>query len=56
MNDAHHDAITEYFDTETIVGVANAAVGYLALSRLIKAYGVELEDGEEFVGWNLDAL
>lgn len=56
VNDAHHDAITEYFDTETIVGVANAAVGYLALSRLVKAYDVELEDSEEFVGWNLEAL
>ena len=56
IQDRVNDAITEYFDTEIIVGVVNAAVGYLALSRLIKAYDVELENGEEFVGWNLEAL
>jgi 4-carboxymuconolactone decarboxylase len=56
VNDAHHDEITDYFDTETIVGAANAAVGYLALSRLIEAYDVEFEEGEEFVGWNLEAV
>lgn len=47
VNDAHHDEITDYFDTETIVGAANAAVGYLALSQLIKAYDVKLEEGED---------
>ena len=56
VNDAHHKEITDYFDTKTIVGAANAAVGYLALSQLIEAYDVELEEGEEFVGWNLEAL
>ncbi len=52
VNDTIHDALAEHFDDETIVGVAATAGGYVALGRLIDVLGVELEAGDEFVGWD----
>lgn len=40
-----HEALSEHFDDETVVGVTTTAVSYLAL-------GVELETGDKFVGWD----
>jgi len=52
VGDAHHEALREQFDAETVVGTACTAAGYLALGRLIDALGVEIEDGDAFVGWD----
>lgn len=51
VEDPLHDAMAEHFDDETIVGAAATAAGYVALGRVIDALGVELESGDEFVGW-----
>ncbi len=50
VDDRDHDAITEYYDESTVVGIAALAEGYVALGGIIDALGVELE--EEFVGWD----
>lgn len=54
VNDPIHDQLAEYFDDETIVGIAATAGGYVALGRLIDVLGVELEEGDEFIGWDVD--
>lgn len=54
VNDPIHDQLAEHFDDETIVGVAATAGGYVALGQLIDVLGVELEAGDEFVGWDAD--
>lgn len=54
VNDPIHDTIAAHFDDETAVGIAATASGYVALGRLIEVLGVELEEGSEFVGWELE--
>lgn len=55
VDDAVHEAASEIVDDEAmLVGTAATAAGYLGLGRLIDALGVEIEDGEPFVGWTLD--
>lgn len=54
VNDTHHEVLTEHFDEHTAVGITSTAAGYLALGRIIDTLGVELESGDEFVGWNVD--
>lgn len=54
VDDAVHDTAAEHYDDETIVGAGAVAAGYLGLARLIDAFGVEIETGDEFVGWDLD--
>lgn len=51
VEEPHHIAISEYFDDSTVVGIAATAAAYAALANLIDALGVEIEAGEEFVGW-----
>lgn len=53
VTDVLHDAVSEFLDDETVVGAAATAAGYTALAGLIDALGVEIESGDEFVGWNL---
>lgn len=52
VDDAHHAALAEHFDADTVVGAAATAAGYLALGRVIDALGVDIEAGDEFVGWD----
>lgn len=52
--DPHHAAISEYFDDETVVGIATTAAGYAALGNVIDALGIEIETDEEFIGWEPD--
>lgn len=52
VTDALHEAMAEQFDEEVIVGAASTAAGYAALNTVISALGVEIEDGDEFVGWD----
>lgn len=52
VTDELHEAMAERFDTETIVGVASTASGYFGLGRIIDALDVDLEAGDEFVGWD----
>jgi len=52
VTDPLHEAMTEQFDDETIVGIAATAAGYVGLGYVIDALGVEVEDGEAFVGWD----
>lgn len=52
VDDALHEAMTEYFQTDTVVGAASTAAGYVALGRVIDALGVDIEADEEFVGWD----
>lgn len=52
VTDALHDAVLDYFDEETVVGMASTAAAYIALGRVIDALGVEIETGDEFVGWD----
>jgi 4-carboxymuconolactone decarboxylase len=54
VTDALHEAVVEYVGEETAIGAAATAAGYLALGRLIDALGVELEEGDTFVGWQLE--
>ncbi|MFB6130432.1 MAG: carboxymuconolactone decarboxylase family protein [Salinigranum sp.] len=54
VTDDLHEAVAEAFGTEAVVGAAATVAGYLGLARVIDALGVELEDGDEFVGWELD--
>lgn len=51
VTDALHEAMQDYFDAETIAGTASVAAGYVALGRVIDALGVEIEAGDEFIGW-----
>lgn len=50
VEDRNHDAITDYYDESTVVGIAALAAGYAALDGIIDALGIELEEG--FVGWD----
>lgn len=52
VTDPIHEAMREQFDDETIVGIAATAAGYVGLGHVIDALGVEIEDGEPFVGWD----
>jgi alkylhydroperoxidase family enzyme len=54
VNDALHEAVAEQFDEETMVGAATTAAGYFALGRVIDALGVQIESGDEFVGWDVE--
>lgn len=51
VEDPHHEAIAEFFDDGTVVGIAATAASYAALGNLLDAFDVELEADEEFVGW-----
>jgi alkylhydroperoxidase family enzyme len=51
VEDPHHEAIAEYFDDETIVGIATTAAGYAALGGVLDALDVEIEADETFIGW-----
>lgn len=53
VTDVIHAAALEYVDEETLVGVASTAAGYVALGRVIDSLGVEIEAGDDFVGWDL---
>jgi len=54
VTDALHDGVAEHFGERAMVGAAATAAGYLALGRLIDAFDVGIESGEEFVGWELE--
>lgn len=51
VTDPLHAAVLEYVDEGTVVGAASTAAGYAALGLIIDALGVEIESGDEFVGW-----
>lgn len=52
VTDELHEATSEYFDEDALAGAASTAAGYLALGRVIDALGVEIEAGDQFVGWD----
>ncbi len=52
VTDALHEAVVEELGTEATVGAATAAAGYVALGRVIDALGIEIEEGDEFEGWD----
>ncbi|APX97511.1 carboxymuconolactone decarboxylase family protein [Natronorubrum daqingense] len=52
VTDSLHDAVVEYVGEEATVGAATVAAGYLGLGRVIDALDVDLEDGDDFVGWD----
>jgi alkylhydroperoxidase family enzyme len=52
VTDEDHEALAEHFDDAAISGAACTAAGYLGLGRTIEALGVEVEEGDEFVGWH----
>lgn len=49
-----HAAIAAEYDDPAIVGATALAAGYTMLASLINALGVEIEAGDEFVGWRLE--
>lgn len=51
VDDDTHGALADYFDPDTVVGVAMLTQFYLGLAHVIDALDIEL-DGE-FVGWEL---
>lgn len=53
VTDDIHESMAGAFGRETTVGAASVAASYLALGRVIDALGVEIETGDEFVGWDL---
>lgn len=54
VTDETHNDLTRDFDDETLVGAAGLAAGYAMLARMIDALGVEIEEGDDFVGWELE--
>lgn len=52
VDDDLHDEIADLYDEDAIVGIAAVAEGYAALGGIIDALDVDLEDGEEFFGWD----
>lgn len=52
VTDETHDAVAAAYDERALAGVAATAAGYLALGRMIEAFGVEIEPDDEFVGWD----
>lgn len=50
-----HESISEYFDDQTIVGIAATASTYSSLGNLIKALDIEIEANDTFVGWDPSA-
>lgn len=52
VTDEIHDALAATLDDRQIAGAAATAAGYLALGRMIEAFGVEIEPDDEFVGWD----
>lgn len=52
VEDPLHEAISEHFDDETIVGIAMTAASYLALGNVLDALAVGIEDTDEFIGWD----
>ena len=52
VTDELHEATVDHLGTEATVGAASVAAGYLALGRVIDTLDVELEEGDEFYGWD----
>jgi 4-carboxymuconolactone decarboxylase len=52
VTDGVHAALSEHLDDRALTGAAATAAGYLALGRMIDAFGVEVEADDEFVGWD----
>ena len=52
VDDDLHDAFVAAYDESTAVGTASLASGYTSLAGVLEALDVELEDGEEFAGWD----
>lgn len=53
VTDDLHDDLAAHYDADAVSGAASTAAGYLALASVIDALGVEIEAGDEFVGWDL---
>lgn len=51
ITDRTHDSLSEYYNSETLVGVVMLAGFYVSLSHEVSALGLERE---EFVGWELE--
>jgi len=49
--DGEHDRLLEFYDVETVVGIAMLVSFYVATGRTLDALGVAPE--EEFVGWTV---
>ncbi|MFB6108312.1 MAG: carboxymuconolactone decarboxylase family protein [Haloplanus sp.] len=54
VTDDLHETMAEAFDDDAIVGAAATAAGYMGLGRIIDALGVDVEAGDEFVGWQVE--
>lgn len=52
VTDALHEAVESELGAEATIGAASTAAGYAALGQVIDALGVEIEDGDEFAGWD----
>lgn len=52
VTDELHEVVVEHLGEEATVGAASVAAGYLALGRVIDALDVELEEDDEFYGWD----
>ena len=52
VDDTLHEAFVDAYDESTAVGVASLVNGYSSLAGVLDAFDVELEDGEEFAGWD----
>jgi len=54
VTDGLSEALAEHFDHHAVSGATSTAAGYLALASVIDALGVEIETGDEFIGWDLE--
>ncbi len=54
VTDGLSDALKEHYDANAVSGATATAAGYLGLARTIDALGVEIEVGDEFIGWELE--
>jgi alkylhydroperoxidase family enzyme len=54
VTDVLHEAAAEHYDERTLAGAAATAAGYAALGMVIDALGVDIEAGDDFVGWDVE--
>lgn len=53
VTDPLHRAVTEHFDTATIVGIATLAAAYVGVGRVLTALDIDIEEDEDFIGWSI---
>lgn len=56
VTDDLHQEMEQRFEYSQIVGTVTLANAFLAVCNIFDALGIELDEGDEFVGWELENL